>query len=308
MTPHRATNKPLAVLGLGGNALVQRGEVPSWSLQLGRAQQAARHIAELADQFRLIVTHGNGPQIGMLAALNDDAPSPLPLFAVGAETDGLIGTMLELALRQALPKHDCVTVLTNTVVSADDPAFQQPTKPIGAVFSEQQAVQLTANKKWVMQPDGAHWRRVVPSPEPQRFLQLESIAQLTEDFRVVICAGGGGIPVVEQSDGSYAGVEAVVDKDSVSALLATNLDADTLMLLTDVPGVMRGYGTAQAELVRHLSVQDARLLNLPRGSMGPKVEACCRFVDFTGRSARITSLETVAQNGMSTLITKGSDR
>ncbi len=295
--------KPLAVLGLGGNALLRRGESPSWALQLERAQHAAQQIARLADQYRLIITHGNGPQIGLLAAQNDEASSPLPLYALGAETDGLIGTLLELALRNALPTYDCATVLTNTVVDPKDPAFDEPTKPIGAVFSEQQAIQLTANKQWVMQPDGPYWRRVVASPEPLRFLQLDSIGHLTEDFRVVICAGGGGIPVVEQTDGSYAGVDAVVDKDSVSALLAVNLDADILMLLTDVPGVMRGFGTPEAQIVRHLTLDDARALHLPNGSMGPKVESCCRFVESTGRSAKITSLDAVSDDGLSTLIT-----
>jgi carbamate kinase len=285
------STKPLAVVGLGGNALLQRGEQPSWVTQLQHAQRAARQIAVLAQDYRLVITHGNGPQIGMLAAENDGADFPLPLFALGAETDGLLGTMVELALREALPKFDCVTVLTNTVVSVTDPAFSEPTKPIGAVYSEQQATQLTATKQWVMRPDGPHWRRVVASPEPLGFLQLESIRCLSNDLRVVVCAGGGGIPVTEQSNGTHAGIDAVVDKDSVSALLATELNADLLILLTDVTGVMRDYGTPNAQLIRSMTVEEARSLKLPRGSMGPKVEACCRFVGATGNAARITSLD-----------------
>jgi carbamate kinase len=281
------------VVALGGNALIQRGQRPDVGVQRDNIRTAAVSIARLAEVHDVVVTHGNGPQIGLLAleSSNDQSLStPYPLDVLGAETDGMIGYLLEQELQNLLPGRQVVTVLTQTVVDATDPAFSRPSKPIGAVYDEVTARGLASERGWSVGPDGDHWRRLVPSPEPQDLVELPAIRLLADHDFLVICCGGGGIPATRSPDGILTGVEAVVDKDLVSALLATDLHADALLLLTDVDGVHAHWGTPQDELLRDVTPDRLRALGLHDGSMGPKVEAACRFVEQTGGRASIGRL------------------
>lgn len=279
----------LIVAALGGNALLRRGEKMTPQAQQRNVDTAAAHLAKIVRAgHTLVVTHGNGPQIGLLAMQAD----PWPLDILGAETDGMIGYLIERALENALG-HDrpVVTLLTQTIVDADDPAFAHPTKFIGPVWSHAEAKAQAGPRGWTIAQDGAHWRRVVPSPLPQDIPDLKAIRLLLKHGAVVICTGGGGIPVVRRPDGTHRGVEAVVDKDRASALLATRLKADALLFLTDVPGVEEDFGTPQAHALRTLTARQAEILNLPAGSMGPKVEAAFDFLRGGGTRAVIGRLE-----------------
>jgi carbamate kinase len=284
------SHRPVSVVALGGNALVQRGQRPTWDQQEQSAHIAGQHLAELAVRNQLVITHGNGPQVGVLSAAQSVGDAAYPLDALDAETAGMIGSLLVLALKAELPKTEIATIVTHTIVRRDDPAFDKPSKPIGLMLTKEQADALVVERGYSVAPDGDRWRRVVPSPEPQGFLELSVIQRLVADEVLTICAGGGGVPVAVDTNGNYEGVEAVVDKDLVSALLAIELDADSLVLLTDVRGVMRGWGTPDAALIEKLTVSQARSLDLPAGSMRPKVEACCRFAEATGREAIISAL------------------
>ncbi|MGW6442654.1 carbamate kinase [Lentzea sp. NPDC055074] len=279
------------VVALGGNALLQRGERADASVQLHHVEAAARALAPLAAEHELVVCHGNGPQIGLLALESEADPSlsrPYPLDTLGAETQGMIGYWLAQSLCNAGVRRPVLAVVTQTVVDAADPAFAAPTKFIGPIYDRDQADQLAEQNGWTMAADGPHWRRVVPSPEPLRLVEQESVEQLVSGGTVVVCAGGGGAPVVD--DGQLRGVEAVVDKDLTSAVLAIGLKADRLLLLTDVPAVMTDFGLPDAEPLRHLDVAEIDRLTFPAGSMGPKVEACRRFVVATGSTAAIGAL------------------
>ncbi len=289
-----SSHRRVSVVALGGNALVQRGQRPTWDQQKQSAHTAAGLLAELATHRQLVITHGNGPQVGVLSATQSVGEAAYPLDALDAETAGTIGSLLVLALKAELPKSEIATILTHTIVRRDDPAFNAPSKPIGLMLTKEQADVLAVERGCSVGPDGKGWRRLVPSPEPQGFLELPVIQRLVAAEVLTICAGGGGVPVALGATGSYEGVEAVVDKDLVSALLAIQLDADSLVLLTDVPGVMRGWGTPDAALIERLTVNQARSLDLPAGSMRPKVEACCRFAESTGRTATIGALTTAA--------------
>ena len=258
------------VAALGGNALLRRGERADAEIQRRHVADAARSLAEIARDHELIVTHGNGPQVGLLAL-----QSPAPFDVLGAETEGMIGYLLEQALRNELPDRQVAALLTQVVVDAGDPAFRAPTKPIGPVHE-----------------DGS--RRVVASPEPRAIVEIETIRTLTDLGVLVICAGGGGIPVVKNGTGRLHGVEAVIDKDLSSALLALELDADALLLLTDVDGIQLDYGTPVARPLREATPGSLAALDLPAGSMGPKAEAARRFVERGGRFAAIASLEHAA--------------
>lgn len=241
--------------------------------------------------------HGNGPQVGLLAVESSTDPSlkqPYPLDVLGARTQGIIGYWFTQALQDAGVRRPVLAVLTQTVVSETDPAFRAPTKPVGTTMSRDEAVAQGERHGWTMGQDGELWRRVVPSPEPVRVVELASIAGLVAAGTVVVCCGGGGVPVVEGTDGRLRGVEAVVDKDLTAAVLAQALDADRLVLLTDVPGVLSGYGTPAAALLPTLRVDDVTRLGLAAGSMGPKVAACRRFVTATGRPAVIGALDDAA--------------
>lgn len=283
---------PLVVVALGGNALLRRGEPPTAANQLAAARDAARMLAPVSADARLVVTHGNGPQVGLLA-LKEDAYAdgdPYPLDVLDAESGGQIGYVVELALDDAIDHQDTVTVITRVLVEADDPAFAAPTKFIGPVYDERRAHALAAERGWVVRPDGPHWRRVVPSPDPKRIIQLGAIRRLVEGGFLVVCVGGGGVPVVT-ADGGHRGVEAVIDKDLASALLATGLDADVLVLATDVDAVYLDWGAPSQRAVARATPDWLREQAFPSGSMGPKVEAVCRFTEAGGRRAAIGQLE-----------------
>jgi len=281
------------VVALGGNALLRRGEPAEAGLQRHNVARAARAVADLAAEHEVVVTHGNGPQVGLLALQSASYPDvrPYPLDVLGAESEGMIGYLVEQGLQNLLPARDLATLLTQTVVDASDPAFAAPSKPVGPVYGEAEARRLAAERGWSIAPDGASWRRVVPSPEPQEIVELRAIRVLVEAGVLTICAGGGGIPVVRARGGGLAGVEAVVDKDLAAALLARELGAGALLLLTDVGAVERDHGTPAARPIGEAAPAELRALDLPAGSMGPKAEAAARFVDATGGVAGIGALE-----------------
>jgi carbamate kinase len=297
------------VVALGGNALLERGEAPDSDIQESHVRRAAEALAPLGTDHHLIITHGNGPQVGVLAIESASDPTlshPYPFDSLVAETQGLIGNWLLQAVERAIPARSAVCLLTRTVVGADDPAFQRPTKFVGPMYAEALAKELAAQRGWEVRQDGAGWRRVVPSPEPRDIVELEDIRLLVDRGAMVICAGGGGIPVVRDPDGSLRGVEAVVDKDLTAALLATRLDADALLLLTDVANVELNYGTPGARAIGAASVAQMRDHSFAAGSMGPKVAAACRFVEDTGGQAAIGRLQDAAlllSGAVGTLIT-----
>jgi len=284
----------LVVMALGGNALLRRGQPPEDAAQRRNvAAAAAQAIAPVAREHGLIVTHGNGPQIGLLAlqaaAFKDVAPYPLDVL--GAESEGMIGYLIEQALAAELPGRDVATLLTQVEVAPDDPAFQNPTKPIGPVYDQAAAQRLAEKTGWAFVPDGDGFRRAIASPQPRRIRELNTIKLLVEAGVIVICAGGGGIPVVARADGGLAGVEAVIDKDFSSALLAEEVGADALLLLTDVPAVWTAWPKSKGEPIGPTTPSFLRGLKFAPGSMGPKVEAACRFVERTGRWAAIGAIE-----------------
>jgi carbamate kinase len=290
-----AERRPRAVVALGGNALLRRGEAPEAAAQARAARSAAGLLARASSANQLIVTHGNGPQVGLLALMSDayTETAPYPLDVLGSETEGQIGYVLELALDNAVPEQNTVTVLTRVVVDADDPGFSEPSKFIGPVYPESEARSLAERHGWTVKHDGENWRRVVPSPEPRRIVQLRAIERLVDAGFLVVCTGGGGIPVIEDSRGRQRGVEAVIDKDLASALLAADLDADMLVLATDVDAVYSEYGSPAQRPIAHATPAGLRSQEFAPGSMGPKVEAVCRFVERTGARAAIGSLDQV---------------
>ncbi len=276
----------LVVAALGGNALLKRGQPLTAGNQRANARMAAKSLAEIVRAGHdLVITHGNGPQVGLLA-LQGAAYKPdeaFPLDVLGAETSGMIGYMIEQEMENALGEDRAVaTLLTQIVVDADDPAFGKPTKFIGPVYTREEAETRAAAAGWSIAQDGDHWRRVVPSPLPQEIPDLRVIRLLLERDVIVICTGGGGIPVVRRDDGSYTGIEAVIDKDAASALLARDLGADALLLLTDVAAVMRDFGTPRQAAIGAITPAEALTLDLPDGSMGPKVAAAAQFAEGGG--------------------------
>jgi carbamate kinase len=281
------------VIALGGNALLGRGEAPDSDIQETHVVSAVSALAPLARCHQLFITHGNGPQVGVLAleSARDPALShPYPFDVLGAQTQGMIGYWLVQALHGAVPSQPAGCLLGRTLVRADDPAFASPTKFVGPVYDAEQAQQLAAERGWAVRQDGKAWRRVVPSPEPVALVELDMIKLLAGSGVLVVCAGGGGIPVVRDDTGALRGVEAVVDKDLTAALLARDLAADALVILTDVDAVEDGYGTPQARPIHRATPQELRARTFPAGSMGPKVEAACRFVEATGGMAAIGRL------------------
>ncbi len=286
---------PLAVVALGGNALLRRGEPPSAANQLRAARAAAEVLAPISADTRLVVTHGNGPQVGLLA-LKEDAyadGSPYPLDVLDAETGGQIGYVIELELDNAIDHQDTVAVITRVRVDADDPAFDDPTKFIGPVYDEGQARELATERGWTVKPDGDRWRRVVASPQPREVVQLGAIRRLVDGGFLVVCVGGGGVPVIATEAGEQ-GIEAVIDKDLASALLAEGLGAELLVLATDVDAVYGDWGTPEQHPIREATPSRLRAGDFAAGSMGPKVEAVCRFVEATGQRAAIGRLEELA--------------
>ena len=285
------------VAALGGNALLRRGQKPDADVQEENVRRAVAALAPLAEQHELVVTHGNGPQVGVLALQSASDPhltTPYPFDVLGAQTQGMIGYWLLQAMQNRLPGRQVAAIINQTLVAAADPAFGNPTKFVGEVYDRDEAERLSAERGWTILPDGAGWRRVVGSPRPLRVVETPLIRMLLESGAVVVCAGGGGVPVVRSEAGELDGVEAVVDKDLTSAVLAEALDADVLLVLTDVSAVMRDFGTAQQEPILRESPAGLRALDLPTGSMGPKVDAVCRFVELTGGMAAVGALEEVA--------------
>lgn len=283
------------VVAIGGNAFLRRGEPPTLETQRYNVRRAARALAALASEHTLIVTHGNGPQIGLLALLAADAhATPYPLDVLGAETEGMIGYLLAQELANELGSDRIATLLTRTVVSTDDPAFKSPSKFIGPVYKQEDAEKLAKERGWKISRDGVSWRRVVASPDPVQIVELSAISHLSGAGFLVICAGGGGVPVHRTAAGKLEGVEGVVDKDLASALLARCVGADCLMLLTDVPGVFEGWGTANARCIRSAHPDALAAHDFPAGSMGPKVEAARRFAVHTGGAAYIGMLGDAA--------------
>ena len=290
------------VVALGGNALLHRGEAPSAGNQLDNIRIAASQLARVAANNQLVVTHGNGPQIGLLAlqAAAYEAVAAYPLDVLGAQTDGMIGYLLEQELVNRLPASRTVaTLLTRVEVDPHDPAFEKPSKPIGPVYSAEEARHFAETRHWTIGPDGKGMRRLVASPRPKRVLGLDPIRWLLEHDTLVIAAGGGGIPVALASDGhSLQGVDAVIDKDLCSGLLAQQLDADCLVIATDVAAIFLDWGLPQQRALRKVTPQALARHSFPPGSMGPKVEAACAFVLATGRRAvlgRAATLHTVSQ-------------
>jgi carbamate kinase len=286
------------VVALGGNALLKRGEPMTAERQRANVQVAADALARVAAAHQLVLSHGNGPQVGLLA-LQADAyrdVDPYPLDMLGAETEGMIGYLLEQELGNRLPDDTpLATILTMVEVDPHDPGFDDPSKFVGPVYEEIQAKELAAAKGWTVKPDGSTWRRVVPSPRPQRIVEIRPVRWLVGHGTVVICAGGGGIPTMREQDGGrrLIGVEAVIDKDLAGALLARELEADVYVMATDVDGVYTGWGTPQQARLERVSPTELRAISFPAGSMGPKVEAAIDFVEQTGHRVAIGSLEDI---------------
>ena len=289
--------RPTIVIALGGNALLRRSEPMTADVQRRNVTVAARAIAPLTAEHRVVVAHGNGPQVGLLAlqAESYTAVEPYPLDVLGAETQGMIGYMLEQELRNVLPPDATLaTLLTMIEVDPGDPAFANPTKFVGPVCGRDEAERRAAEMRWEFRLDGESWRRVVPSPEPKRIVEIEAIRRLLESESVVICAGGGGIPTMRTpGGGSLVGVEAVIDKDLASALLAEDVGADLFVMATDVDGVYTGWGTAAQRRIGWVTPDELRAHGFPAGSMGPKVDAAVRFAAVTGRRAAIGSLDQI---------------
>lgn len=281
------------VIALGGNALLRRGERPDAAVQLAHLTAAAPGLAEIAAEHEVVVVHGNGPQVGLLAleSVADESLSrAYPLSDLVAETQGVIGYWIQQALANAGLSRPVVTLVTQTVVDAADPAFDEPTKFVGMGYAADIAHAIAAKNGWQVRRDGDDWRRVVPSPLPQRVVELDIAEVLLQNQTTVVLAGGGGVPVIETATG-LAGVEAVVDKDFVAALIATELHAELLVMLTDVAAVFADFGTPSARALGAISVGDLEALSFPSGSMGPKVSAACRFVRATSGRAAIGSLD-----------------
>ena len=254
---------------------------------------AAKALAPITEGNQLVISHGNGPQVGLLALQSAayEEVEAYPLDVLGAQTEGMIGYMIEQELGNLLPiEVPFATILTMVEVDPEDPAFQNPTKPIGPIYTQEDAKFLETEKGWVMKPDGEYWRRVVPSPEPHRIFEMRPIHWLLEKGTIVICAGGGGIPTIFNSEGNLEGVEVVIDKDRASSLLAFELEADLLIMATDADGVYLNWGTDSAEKISTTTPDEIETHQFEAGSMGPKVEAACDFVRRTGQRAVIGAL------------------
>jgi carbamate kinase len=286
------------VAALGGNALLKRGEPLTAENQRANARVACKALAPVALEHELVVSHGNGPQVGLLALQGSayTEVDPYPLDLLGAQTEGMIGYLIQQELGNELPfEKRLASLLTLIEVDPDDPAFQDPTKPIGPIYERAEADRLAKEKGWEFKPDGDSFRRVVPSPLPQRIFGIETVGWLLEHGAVVICAGGGGIPVM-YTDAPVAagrqlvGVEAVIDKDLASALLAKDLQAEVLLIVTDVDAVYADWGTPGQRAIRRATPSALAETEFAAGSMGPKVRAACSFVEETGGLAAIGSI------------------
>jgi carbamate kinase len=280
------------VVALGGNALLRRGERPDAAVQLGHIRSVAAELAGIAESSDLVIVHGNGPQVGLLAlesGRDEGLTAPYPLDDLVAETQGMIGYWLQQEIGNCAHRP-VVAVVTRTRVAADDPGFLNPTKFIGSVYTREEADALAARHGWTVRRDGSSWRRVVPSPRPLEIVETEQIQALLDAGVTVVAAGGGGVPVTADGRGLH-GIEAVVDKDLAAALLATRLRADLLVILTDVEAVYVDYGTPQQRALGTVTTAELRTNAFPAGSMGPKVQAAVEFAEATGGRAAIGSLD-----------------
>jgi carbamate kinase len=286
------------VVALGGNALMERGAPITVQNQRANVATACAALAPIAQEHQLVISHGNGPQVGLLAlhAAAYDDTSDYPFDVLGAQTEGMIGYMIEQELGNRLPfEKSIATILTMTEVDPADPAFADPTKFVGPVYTAQEATRLAELRGWVVRPDGDQWRRVVPSPMPKRIFELRTIEALVAAGTVVICAGGGGIPTMYQpGTRTLIGVEAVIDKDLASALLARDLHADMLVIATDADAIYTGWGTLAQRAIAQVHPDELKGFVFPTGSMGPKVEAAIDFAMSTGKDAYIGSLAELA--------------
>ncbi|SDL26594.1 carbamate kinase [Pseudomonas indica] len=284
------------VIALGGNALLRRGEAMTAENQRENVRIACEQIAKVAPGNELVIAHGNGPQVGLLA-LQGAAYTEVgtyPLDVLGAETEGMIGYMIEQELGNLLPfEVPFATLLTQVEVDAGDPAFQKPSKPIGPVYAKEEAERLAREKGWSIAPDGDKFRRVVPSPRPKRIFEIRPIQWLLEKGSVVICAGGGGIPTIYDENRKLHGIEAVIDKDLCSALLAEQLEADLLVIATDVDAAYLDWGKPTQKAIAQAHPDELERLGFAAGSMGPKVQAACEFARHTGKAAVIGSLADI---------------
>lgn len=281
------------VVALGGNALLRRGEPMTAGAQRENVRIACEQLARIVPGNELVIAHGNGPQVGLLALQSAayTEVSPYPLDVLGAQTEGMIGYMIEQELGNLLPpEQPFATLLTQVEVDANDPAFQYPTKPIGPIYSDEEAQRLSNEKGWSIQPDGDKFRRVVPSPKPERIFEIRPIEWLLERGAIVICAGGGGIPTVYAEGHRLMGVEAVIDKDLCSALLAQQLDAELLVIATDVDAAYVDWSQPGQRAIFAAHPESLAKLDFAKGSMGPKIEAACGFARKTGKPAVIGSL------------------
>ena len=285
-------------MALGGNALLRRGQELNAENQRENIRIAAMQLAEVHKNHQLIIAHGNGPQVGLLALMDAayTAVDPYPLDVLGAETVGMIGYMIEQELGNIIPLDDhIVTVLTQVLVDPADPAFKKPTKPVGPIYDQVQAEKLRKEKGWSMAADGEYFRRVVPSPLPKRIIELNAIRMLVENGVVVICAGGGGIPTAHDKDQKLYGIEAVIDKDLAAALLSKELDADMFVMLTDVARVYADFGTPQQRPILAAHPDALQEMKFADGSMGPKVHGACEFVRETGKKSAIGQLSDLVE-------------
>ncbi|TXH37890.1 MAG: carbamate kinase [Rhodospirillaceae bacterium] len=286
------------VVALGGNALLKRGEPMTAEVQRANVRIAAQALAPIAEEHELVISHGNGPQVGLLA-LQGAAYKPdeaYPLDVLGAETEGMIGYMIEQELGNLLPfEVPFATLLTMVEVDGADPAFENPTKFVGPVYDKLEADRIGTEKGWTFKQDGAKWRRVVPSPIPKRIFEIRPIRWLLDHKTIVICAGGGGIPTMYEAgkDRHLVGVEAVIDKDLCSELLARDLQADLLIMATDASAVFVGWGKPDAKAIHKANPAALGQYEFPAGSMGPKVDAACQFAMATSRTAAIGTLADI---------------
>jgi carbamate kinase len=285
------------VVALGGNALLRRGQPMTAENQRANVRVAAEALAPIAREHQLVIAHGNGPQIGMLALQTSaDSLKPYPLDILGAETDGMIGYMIEQELGNLVPfEVPFATLLTMIEVDPKDPAFSKPDKPIGPVYQEAEARRLAAERGWTVAPDGDGFRRVVPSPQPKRIFEIRPIQWLLEHGVIVICAGGGGIPTMYGEDSKLRGVEAVIDKDRAAGLLAQQLEADVFIMATDADAVKVNWGKPNERAIRRASPAAIGRYAFEAGSMGPKVEAARDFAERTGKTASIGALRDISR-------------
>ncbi|MBK5513529.1 carbamate kinase [Pseudomonas sp. TH15] len=284
------------VVALGGNALLRRGEPMTADNQRANIRVATEQIARIYPGNQLVIAHGNGPQVGLLSlqAAAYTSVSPYPLDVLGAETEGMIGYIIEQELGNLLDfEVPFATLLTQVEVDAKDPAFQNPTKPIGPVYSKAEAEKLAAEKGWAIAPDGDKYRRVVASPRPKRIFEIRPIKWLLDKGSIVICAGGGGIPTMYDENHNLKGIEAVIDKDLCSSLLAEQLEADLLVIATDVNAAFIDYGKPSQKAIAEAHPDELERLGFAAGSMGPKVQAACEFARHTGKVAVIGSLADI---------------